>query len=119
MILRIEDTDQKRNTPTAMKQVMKDLQWLGIDWDEGPDPENPTDASKSRGANGPYLQSQRLEIYQQYVQKLIKSGHAYYCFDTPEELQKLRDLAVAQKKTFLYPRPERFPDEKDVENARA
>lgn len=119
MILRIEDTDQKRNTPTAMKQVMRDLLWLGIDWDEGPDPENPTDATKSRGDNGPYLQSQRLEIYQQYVQKLIKSGHAYYCFDTPEEIQKLREQAVASKKTFLYPRPERFPDEKDVENARA
>jgi glutamyl/glutaminyl-tRNA synthetase len=119
MILRIEDTDQKRNTPTAMKQVMQDLQWLGIDWDEGPNPDNPTDASKSRGDKGPYLQSQRLEIYQQYVQKLIESGHAYYCFDTPEELQELREQAVAQKKTFLYPRPERFPDEKDVENARA
>ena len=119
MILRIEDTDQKRNTPTAMKQVMHDLLWLGIDWDEGPDPENPTDATKSRGDNGPYLQSQRLDIYQLYVQKLIESGHAYYCFDTPEELQKLRDQAKAQKKTFLYPRPERFPDVKDVENARA
>jgi glutamyl/glutaminyl-tRNA synthetase len=119
MILRIEDTDQKRNTPTAMKQVMQDLLWLGIDWDEGPDPENPTDASKSRGDNGPYLQSQRLNIYQQYVQKLIESGHAYYCFDTPEELQALREQAVAQKKTFLYPRPERFPDAKDVEKARA
>jgi glutamyl/glutaminyl-tRNA synthetase len=119
MILRIEDTDQKRNTPTAMKQVMKDLLWLGIDWDEGPDPENPTDSTKSRGDNGPYLQSQRLEIYQQYVQKLIESGHAYYCFDTPEELQTLREQAMAQKKTFRYPRPERFPDENDVEKARA
>ncbi len=119
MILRIEDTDQKRNTPTAMKQVMQDLLWLGIDWDEGPDPENPTDASKSRGDNGPYLQSQRLDIYQQYVQKLIESGHAYYCFDTPEELQTLRDQALARKKTFRYPRPGHFPDNKDLEKARA
>jgi len=119
MILRIEDTDQKRNTPTAMKQVMQDLLWLGIDWDEGPDPENPTDPTKSRGDNGPYLQSQRLDTYQQYVQKLIESGHAYYCFDTPEELHKLREEAVAAKRTFLYTRPERFPNENDVETARS
>ena len=62
-ILRIEDTDQKRNTPTAMQQVMDDLRWLGIQWDEGPE---------TGGPNGPYLQSQRLDIYNQYVNKLIE-----------------------------------------------
>jgi glutamyl/glutaminyl-tRNA synthetase len=111
-ILRIEDTDQKRNTPTACKQVMDDLRWLGIEWDEGPE---------VGGANGPYLQSERKEkgIYDGYVKKLVDEQKAYYCFDTAEELQARREEAEAQKKGFVYKRPERFPDEKDVEKARA
>ncbi|MCK5271766.1 MAG: glutamate--tRNA ligase [Sedimentisphaerales bacterium] len=110
MILRIEDTDQKRNTPTATKQVIKDLRWLGIDWDEGPD---------VGGPNGPYMQSQRRDIYDRYIKKLLDEGKAYYCFERPEELQAMRDKAIAEKKTFLYPRPQSFPDAGDVEKARA
>ncbi len=111
-ILRIEDTDQKRNTPTACKQVMDDLRWLGIEWDEGPE---------VGGANGPYLQSERKEkgIYDGYVKKLVDEQKAYYCFDTAEELQARREEAEAQKKGFVYKRPERFPDEKDMEKAKA
>ena len=109
-ILRIEDTDVKRNTLTATQQVIKDIQWLGIDWDEGPD---------IGGPNAPYLQSQRLDIYNKYIQQLLGSGQAYYCFDTAEELQVLRDAAAAQKKNFAYPRPDKFPDAGDVEKARA
>jgi len=108
-ILRIEDTDQKRNTPTAIQQVMDDLRWLGIEWDEGPE---------VGGPNGPYLQSQRRDIYDKYVKKLIDDKKAYYCFDTPDELQAMRDKAAAQKETFLYPRPKDFPDSVDVEKAR-
>ncbi len=108
-ILRIEDTDQKRNTPTATQQVMDDLRWLGIDWDEGPDKD---------GENGPYFQSQRLDIYNKYLQKLLDEGKAYYCFDTQEELQVLREKAQAEKKTFIYPRPETFPTEQEVQAAR-
>ncbi|MHC4361128.1 MAG: glutamate--tRNA ligase, partial [Planctomycetota bacterium] len=108
-ILRIEDTDLRRNTPTATQQVMNDLRWLGIDWDEGPE---------VGGPNGPYLQSQRKHIYDEYIKKLIDAGKAYYCFDTPKELQALRDKAEARKQGFAYTRPERFPDEKDVEKAR-
>jgi len=74
-ILRIEDTDQKRNTPTAAKQVMADLRWLGIEWDEGPE---------VGGPNGPYLQSQRLESYDSYIRQLLDEGKAYYCLETPE-----------------------------------
>ena len=99
-ILRIEDTDQKRNTPTAIRQVMEDLRWLGIDWDEGPE---------VGGPNGPYLQSQRRDIYAQYVQQLLDEKKAYYCFDTPDELQAMREQAEAQKKNFLYPRPDDLP----------
>jgi len=109
-ILRIEDTDQKRNTPTATQQVMSDLRWLGIDWDEGPD---------VGGPHGPYLQSQRLEIYNKYIAQLLASGHAYYCFDTQEELQTLREDAAQQKKTFTYPRPEVFPNAREMEKARS
>ena len=110
MILRIEDTDQKRNTPTATKQVIEDLRWLGIDWDEGPD---------VGGPNGPYMQSQRRDIYDRYIKKLLDDGKAYYCFETPEELKAMREKAIAEKKTFLYPRPQSFPDIGDVEKARA
>ncbi len=109
-LLRIEDTDLKRNTPTAMQQVMDDLRWLGIDWEEGPD---------VGGPNGPYLQSQRLDIYRKYVDTLLHEGKAYYCFDTSEELEAMRAEAEAQKKGFVYPRPSVFPDAKDVARARA
>ena len=61
-ILRIEDTDQKRNTPEAMEQVIADLKWLSLDWDQGPGIEGP---------NGPYLQSQRRDIYERYIRKLL------------------------------------------------
>jgi glutamyl/glutaminyl-tRNA synthetase len=110
MILRIEDTDQKRNTPTATKQVIEDLRWLGIDWDEGPD---------VGGPNGPYMQSQRRDIYDRYIKKLLDESKAYYCFETPEELRTMREKAIAEKKTFIYPRPQSFPDAGDVEKARA
>ena len=108
-ILRIEDTDLKRNTPAAMQQVIDDLRWLGIEWDEGPE---------VGGPNGPYLQSQRMDIYDKYVKKLLDEQKAYYCFDTTEELDALRKEAEAQKKGFTYSRPEKFPDEKEVKKAR-
>jgi len=109
-ILRIEDTDQKRNTPTAAKQVMDDLRWLGIGWDEGPE---------VGGPNGPYLQSQRREIYDKYVQQLLDEKKAYYCFDTAEDLDALRDEAEAQTGGFAYQRPDEFPTAHDAEKARA
>ncbi|MDD5326671.1 MAG: glutamate--tRNA ligase [Phycisphaerae bacterium] len=109
-ILRIEDTDLKRNTPTATQQVIDDLRWLGIEWDEGPE---------IGGPNAPYLQSQRMDLYDKYIRKLLEEKNAYYCFDTTEELDALRKEAEAQKKGFAYCRPEKFPDEKDVKAARA
>jgi len=109
-ILRIEDTDQKRNTPTAADQVMNDLKWLGIDWDEGPE---------VGGPNGPYLQSERREIYDRHIRRLLDEGKAYYCFDTTEELAALRKKAEAEKGGFAYERPGDFPTEADAEAARA
>lgn len=108
-ILRIEDTDQKRNTPTAMKQVMDDLKWLGIQWDEGPE---------VGGPSGPYLQSQRKHIYDQHIRRLLDEKKAYYCFETSEELETMREEAEGQKGNLSYRRPERFPDENDAKKAR-
>ena len=109
-ILRIEDTDIKRNTPTAARQVMDDLRWPGIEFDEGPE---------AGGPNGPYLQSQRRDIYDSYIKKLIDEQKAYYCFDTPEELQVMRDQAAAEKKALVYRRPKELPNESDVKKAKA
>ena len=109
-LLRIEDTDIKRNTATAADQVIKDLRWLGIDWDEGPD---------IGGPSAPYKQSERRDIYDTYIQRLIDEKKAYYCFDTSEELGALRDEAQTEKRHNLYQRPDTFPTEADAEKARA
>jgi glutamyl-tRNA synthetase len=111
-LLRIEDTDIKRNTPTAAQQVIRDLRWLGIDWDEGP---------QVGGPNGPYLQSERQQagIYDKYTRQLLDEQKAYYCFDTPEELEAMREKAVAQKKNLIYPRPKEFPGQSDLKKAQA
>jgi len=109
-ILRIEDTDRKRNTPTAAQQVIHDLRWLGIDWDEGPE---------VGGPNGPYFQSQRKEIYDRYVRRLLDEKKAYYCFDTAEQLEAFRKQAEARKASFAYRRPEQFPTHQEAEQARA
>ena len=109
-ILRIEDTDLKRNTPTAMQQVIDDLKWLGIDWDQGP---------QVGGPNGPYLQSQRRDIYDKYIRQLIEAGKAYYCFETTEQLDAMRSRAEAKKQALIYRRPQRLPDETDLKKAKA
>ncbi|MHC4791557.1 MAG: glutamate--tRNA ligase [Planctomycetota bacterium] len=109
-ILRIEDTDVKRNTPEAVQQVMEDLRWLGIEWDEGPE---------VGGPNGPYLQSQRRDIYNKYIKKLLDDKKAYHCFDTPEELDLMRKEAESQKKALMYRRPKDLPDAGDVKKAQA
>src|SRR5690606_6147263 len=82
-ILRIEDTDQSRYVPEAEQYIFDCLRWAGLEPDESP--EKP-------GAYGPYRQSERKAagMYQQYAAQLIKDGHAYYAFDTPEELEQMR-----------------------------
>lgn len=81
-ILRIEDTDQERSLPEYTTRLMEDLRWLGLDWDEGPE---------VGGPNGPYLQSERLEIYDKYIDKLVQEGRAYKCYCTQEELAAERE----------------------------
>ncbi|MGN0605143.1 MAG: glutamate--tRNA ligase [Oscillospiraceae bacterium] len=81
-ILRIEDTDQVRLVDGATDVILKTLEMTGIDYDEGPD---------VGGEHGPYIQSERLPIYREYAEKLVKAGHAYYCFCTSERLDSLKD----------------------------
>ncbi len=97
MVLRIEDTDQKRNVKGGSKSQMENLHWLGIDWDEGPD---------KGGDYGPYRQSERKEIYQKYIDQLIDEGKAYYSYKTEEELEAQREeqraAGVAPHYTYEY-----------------
>lgn len=101
-ILRIEDTDQKREVPGAVANIMESIEWLGIEWDEGPD---------VGGPYAPYTQSQRLEVYKEWATKLYEAGHAYADPYTPEELQVFREQAQKEKRPFLYRnhRPENPP----------
>lgn len=99
-ILRIDDTDAKRNVAEALQPILDGFRWLGIDWDEGPTP----DGTDSQGPHGPYFQSQRLEKYQAAVQRLLDSGHAYRDFATPEETAAEREAAEKEKRDFIYSR---------------
>lgn len=90
-ILRIEDTDLARSTDESLKMVIEDLQWLGLRWDEGPDPVTRADV----GPMGPYKQSQRLPIYKKFADQLIQAGKAYFCFMTDEEIDQQREKLKA------------------------
>lgn len=92
-ILRIEDTDKEREVAGSMEHIIKSLKWLGIEWNEGPD---------IGGPNAPYLQSQRLESYRTYAQKLIEKGYAYPDPYTKEELEAFRQKATEEKRAFLF-----------------
>ena len=109
-VLRIEDTDRARNIPGGMENIIRDLKWLGIDWDEGPD---------VGGPHGPYLQSERLDIYAEHINKLLQAGQAYHAFETPEQLDALRTQAQNDKRSFRYPRPVPLPTAAEAEKARA
>ncbi len=87
-ILRIEDTDRKRFVEGAIENLIETLNWVGLNYDEGPG---------VGGEFGPYLQSERLNIYNEQIEKLISSGKAYNCFCTPERLEKLREEQQKQK----------------------
>src|SRR4249920_2071062 len=86
-ILRIEDTDAERSTRESEAGIMRDLRWLGLDWDEGPD---------VGGSCGPYRQSERLHLYQSYAKELLSAGKAYYCFCSAAQLEAERQEALKQ-----------------------
>ena len=100
-ILRIEDTDQSRAVPGAEKQLIEALQKMGLKWHEGPIMDK-TPSLAEKGQNGPYFQSKRLKIYQEYVQKLLANGNAYYCFCSTGRLADLREKQQAEKLPSKY-----------------
>ncbi|HCY76025.1 MAG TPA: glutamate--tRNA ligase [Ignavibacteriales bacterium] len=87
-VLRIEDTDRNRYVEGAVENLIKALNWAGLNYDEGPE---------VGGNSGPYLQSERLDIYKKYADELIEKGKAYYCFCTPERLKSLKEEQEKQK----------------------
>jgi glutamyl-tRNA synthetase len=104
-VLRVEDTDRKRLVAGSMEAIMEGLRWLGLEWDEGPD---------IGGPYGPYLQSQRLDTYLEYAEKLIEQGDAYYCYCTEERLEQMRAEQEARKEPTHYDRRCRYltPEER-------
>jgi glutamyl-tRNA synthetase len=98
-ILRIEDTDQKRSSDAASVGFLKDLKWLGIDWNEGPEFEG-----CGGGDFGSYFQSERLDIYNKYLDQLVQQGKAYYAFDTAAELDAARKESKSRNEAYRYDR---------------
>jgi nondiscriminating glutamyl-tRNA synthetase len=99
-LLRIEDTDVERSEARYEAKLVEDLRWLGLDWDEGPGlTGNP---SEETGDYGPYRQSERLEIYAEHTERLLRDGKAYPCFCTAEELEAERKIAVAEQQPQVY-----------------
>jgi glutamyl-tRNA synthetase len=91
-VLRIEDTDRSRSTRESEAAIFQALRWIGLTWDEGPD---------VGGPHGPYRQSERLEIYREHGERLLGSGHAYYCFCAAEQLEAMRER---QRRAKLPPK---------------
>jgi glutamyl-tRNA synthetase len=89
-ILRIEDTDRSRSTEENIESIVEALRWLGLDWDEGP----PTPG---------YRQTERLDLYREHADRLLRAGRAYYCDCPPERLDAERKAAEAAKETYRYP----------------
>lgn len=95
LILRIDDTDTERSTVISYREILNALEWLGLDWDEGPE---------KGGAYGPYFQSQRMDYYREAGTRLLSEGKAYLCYCTPEELTLRRRQAQAEGRPPMYDR---------------
>jgi len=104
-IVRIEDTDVTRRVEGAVEAILDSLRWLGLDWDEGPEVD---------GDYGPYFQSQRLEIYQEIAQRLVKQGDAYLCYCSAERLEEMRKEQARRKQPPGYDRHCRNLAEKEL-----
>jgi nondiscriminating glutamyl-tRNA synthetase len=109
-ILRIEDTDVERSEGRYETQLLADLKWLGLDWDEGPD---------VGGPHPPYRQSDKMDVYRSYAAKLIQEHKAYYCFCSAEELERERQQALAEQRQPIYSGKCRQLDPGEVESRRA
>ncbi len=109
-ILRIEDTDLERSEARYETQLIEDIQWLGLDWDEGPD---------VGGPYPPYRQSDKWQVYSDYAERLVAEGKAYRCFCKQEDLDRQREQAMAQHLQPNYPGTCRNLDAKEAERRRA
>ncbi|AWG42754.1 glutamate--tRNA ligase [Candidatus Borreliella tachyglossi] len=107
-LLRVEDTDQNRYFKEAEDDLYRSLEWLGIDFDEGP---------TCGGPYAPYIQSKRTAIYNEYAKKLVESGDAYYCYCTPERLDRIRKIQTVNKMATGYDRHCRNLSENEVKDA--
>src|ERR1700681_2780478 len=92
-VLRVEDTDVERSTLESEDAILRDLRWLGLEWDEGPDVGGPC---------GPYRQSERLHLYESYAKELLSAGQAYYCFCSPAQLEADRVADMASLRPVRY-----------------
>jgi glutamyl-tRNA synthetase len=92
-VFRIEDTDAARVTDEYIAAAIESMRWLGLDWDEGPE---------VGGEYGPYRQSERLDVYQQWVERFLESGHAYLCYETPAEAQARAERQKAANQPLGY-----------------
>ena len=106
-VLRVDDTDRQRNLDETLAPILHGFRWLGIDWDEGPE---------VGGDYGPYFQSERYDLYQAAVDRLVESGRAYYDYATADELAEERQQAEVEKRKFIYSR--RFRAESAADRAR-
>jgi len=95
MVLRLEDTDLERSSAEFERDIIDSLQWMGIDWDEGPD---------VGGPHGPYRQSERMAIYKENAEELLQAGKAYRCYCTPAELEERRKAVIAAGGAWRYDR---------------
>jgi glutamyl-tRNA synthetase len=109
-ILRIEDTDRERSKPEFEKALIEDLRWMGIRWAEGPD---------IGGPGAPYRQSEKLEIYQDFVRQLIKKGKAYYCYVTEEETEEMKQTAKLEHRPPRFDNRGRHFSEAEIERRKA
>jgi glutamyl-tRNA synthetase len=106
-IVRIEDTDRERYVPESLTAILEILKWLGLTWDEGPEVD---------GKYGPYIQSERLDIYKKYAHELIKKNHAYYCFCAPERLDQMHKDQETKHLPPKYDRHCRSLQEREITN---
>ena len=110
MILRVEDTDLERSKPEYREALIEDLAWMGIRWEEGPE---------VGGDFGPYLQSERLGLYQKYVEKLMAEGRAYRCYVTEQETEEAKRLARLEKRPPRFDNRGRYFTKEEIEKRKA
>ena len=110
MVLRIEDTDVERSEERFEGQLLEDLKWMGLDWDEGPD---------IGGPHAPYRQSDRLDAYREQAERLLREGKAYLCFCSQEDLERDREHALTHQQPPVYSGKCRTLDPADSQHRRA